>query len=127
MAATILVCINCKGEGGDEAGGDAPKAGARLAEAAAVAVQAQPAIQVLRVNCLANCSRGPSAVIRADAGWSYVFGNISPEADAPALVEGALLLGGAADGLMPWRGRPDCLKRGMIARIPPLDFAGEPA
>jgi predicted metal-binding protein len=24
---------------------------------------------------------------------------------------------------MPWQGRPDILKRNMIARIPPFDFA----
>ena len=35
---------------------------------------------------------------------------------------GARLLAEAADGLMPWRGRPEPLKRGLIARMPPLDF-----
>jgi predicted metal-binding protein len=25
--------------------------------------------------------------------------------------------------LMPWRGRPDALKRGLIARVPPFDFS----
>jgi predicted metal-binding protein len=38
------------------------------------------------------------------------------------LIEGARLLAGAADGILPWRGRPERLKRGMIARIPPLGF-----
>ena len=32
------------------------------------------------------------------------------------------LLAGAGDGLMPWRGRPEPLKRGLIARVPPLGF-----
>ena len=41
---------------------------------------------------------------------------------AAALIEGARLLAGAPDGLMPWRGRPDPLKRGLIARVPPIDF-----
>jgi predicted metal-binding protein len=27
---------------------------------------------------------------------------------------------------MPWRGRPEPLKRGLIARTPPFDFAGDP-
>ena len=36
--------------------------------------------------------------------------------------EGARLLAGAADGIMPWRGRPEILKRGLIARVPPIDF-----
>ena len=39
-----------------------------------------------------------------------------------ALIEGARLLAGAADGMMPWRGRPEVLKRGLIARVPPIDF-----
>ena len=39
------------------------------------------------------------------------------------LVQGAKLLAGSADGLMPWRGRPDALKRGLIARVPPFDFS----
>ena len=42
-----------------------------------------------------------------------------------ALVDGARLFASAADGLMPWRGRPDILKRGLIARVPPLDFIEE--
>ena len=28
----------------------------------------------------------------------------------------------AADGILPWRGRPEILKRGLIARVPPIDF-----
>ena len=28
----------------------------------------------------------------------------------------------STDGLIPWRGRPDSLKRGLVARIPPLDL-----
>jgi len=51
-----------------------------------------------------------------------VFGHLDPTADAEALVKGAQLLSQSTDGLMPWRGRPDALKRGLIARVPPLDF-----
>ncbi len=40
----------------------------------------------------------------------------------PALVDGARLLACATDGIMPWRGRPQPLKRGLIARVPPLNF-----
>ena len=44
-------------------------------------------------------------------------------ADAQALVQGARLLAQSADGLMPWKGRPEALKRGLIARVPPFDFS----
>jgi len=70
--------------------------------------------------------RGCTAVVRrtdpSNPSWTYVFGHLDPAADAQALVDGAKLFAGAADGLMPWRGRPDALKRGLIARVPPLDF-----
>ncbi len=42
-----------------------------------------------------------------------------------ALVDGARLFARATDGVMPWRGRPDILKRGLIARVPPIDFVEE--
>jgi predicted metal-binding protein len=51
-----------------------------------------------------------------------VFGELDAEC-APALVAGAQLLAAAADGIMPWRDRPDVLKKSIIARIPPLDFS----
>ena len=54
-----------------------------------------------------------------------MFGGLEPERDAEALIEGARLFARAADGLMPWRGRPEILKRGLIARVPPIDFVEE--
>jgi predicted metal-binding protein len=51
-----------------------------------------------------------------------VFGDLDPDKDASALVEGAQLFAESHDGLMPWRGRPEALKRGLIARVPPIDF-----
>jgi predicted metal-binding protein len=73
------------------------------------------------MRCLANCSRGPSAALRCNGSWTYVFGGLDATC-AGALIEGARLLANAADGILPWRGRPAPLKRGLIARVPPLDF-----
>ena len=101
-------------------------AGALLADATIDAAQGS-GVAVRRVRCLANCARGPSAAVRANGGtksWTYIFGGLDPAA-ASALIDGARLLAGAADGIMPWRGRPEPLKRGLIARVPPLDFAEE--
>jgi predicted metal-binding protein len=54
-------------------------------------------------------------------GWSYVFGDLAIE-NGPDLIEGARLFQTSEDGLIPWRGRPDCLKRGLVSRIPPLSL-----
>jgi predicted metal-binding protein len=61
--------------------------------------------------------------MRCNGSWTYVFGGLGADC-GPALVEGARLLAGASDGILPWRGRPDVLKRGLIARVPPIDFEG---
>jgi predicted metal-binding protein len=119
VAPTVYVCVTCKLAGEPDS---APRPGALLAAAAEHAA-AGSGVDVRRLSCLANCTRGPSAALRANGSWTYVFGGLDVGA-APALIEGARLLAGAADGLLPWRGRPDVLKRGLIARVPPLGFEG---
>jgi len=127
---TIIICTNCKIAAETavslESGLESPFAGTRLADAA-LALPDTADVEIVRIKCLANCSRGPSVAMRHADTWTYIFGNIDPEADAQSLIDGARLLAGSTDGLMPWKGRPTCLKKGLIARIPPLDFAGEPA
>jgi len=121
--ATVYVCITCRRADDPDA---EPRPGALLADATVRAAQ-DSGVAVRRVRCLANCTRGPSAAVRANGGnnsWTYIFGGLDLAA-ASALIDGARLLAGAADGIMPWRGRPEPLKRGLIARVPPLDFAEE--
>jgi predicted metal-binding protein len=120
-ATTIYVCVSCRGGADDE---PVPTPGALLAAATRRAA-AGTGITVLGVRCLANCSRGLSAAVRRNHAWTYVFGGLNAETSAAALVEGARLFSHATDGVMPWRGRPEALKRGLIARSPPIDFPGE--
>jgi predicted metal-binding protein len=119
--ATIFVCITCRGPDGLVRD---PLPGATLAAATAQAAQGT-GIRVRPIRCLANCSRGPSAAMRADGSWTYIFGGLDA-ACAPALVAGARMLAAALDGILPWRGRPDVLKRGLCARTPPLDCKEDP-
>ncbi len=112
---TIVVCASCR----DESGSDShPRAGTRLAAAASTA--AGDEIRVRQIECLGNCKRRLSAAILREGCWSYVFGDLTLES-GPDLVAGAKLFATSTDGLIPWRGRPDSLKRGLVARIPPLD------
>jgi predicted metal-binding protein len=127
--ATVMVCITCRDAADTLApetlGAEAPRAGMLLADATASAATAVRGVSVRRIRCLGNCSRGPSAAIRCDRSWTYIFGGLEPDRDAAALIIGAQLLAQAADGIMPWRGRPESLKRGLIARVPPADFREE--
>jgi predicted metal-binding protein len=121
VSATVYVCITCRRASDPE---DGPRPGLALARATAGAAEGT-SVAVRQVRCLANCSRSLSAAIRCDDTWTYVFGGLEAERDAEALIEGARLLARAEDGVMPWRGRPEVLKRGLIARVPPLDFVEE--
>jgi predicted metal-binding protein len=117
-APTIYVCITCRGPDGivrDPLPGE-------VVAAATVAAANGTGIKVQPIRCLANCSRGPSAALRADGSWTYIFGDLDATA-APALVVGARMLAEAANGILPWRGRPEILKRGLCARTPPLGFS----
>ncbi|HEY4193885.1 MAG TPA: DUF1636 family protein [Mesorhizobium sp.] len=115
--ATVIVCSSCR----DETGSDVyPRAGEKLADDARRAAMGEN-IHVRTVECLGNCKRRLSAAILRDGCWSYVFGDLTPDSGAD-LIAGAKLFAGSADGLIPWRGRPDCLKRGLVARIPPLSL-----
>lgn len=116
-ATTIYVCTTCR-RPGDPA--DAPRPGAELA-AATVRAAENTDVVVQPLRCLSNCKRGCSAAMRRDGAWIYVFGELEPT-DSEALILGAQLLSRSTDGMMPWRGRPDALKRGLIARVPPFGF-----
>lgn len=114
---TVIVCSSCR----DETGSDAhPRAGALLAEDTRRAASAEK-INIRTVECLGNCKRRLSAALLRDGCWSYVFGDLETTSGAD-LVAGAKLFATSTDGLIPWRGRPDSLKRGLVARIPPLDL-----
>ena len=117
-SATVYVCITCRRASDPE---NAPRPGLALAQAASKAADGT-GVAVCQVQCLANCSRALSAAMRCDGAWTYIFGGLEADRDAEALIEGAQLLARAEDGLLPWRGRPDILKSGLIARVPPLDF-----
>jgi predicted metal-binding protein len=120
-AITIYVCVTCRGGKPLDL---VPVPGEVLAAATARAAHGT-GLSVRPVRCLANCNRGLSAAVRRDGAWTYVFGDLDPAGGAAALIEGAKLYAAAPDGLMPWRGRPDALKRGLVARTPPFESTGD--
>lgn len=117
---TIVVCNSCRGASDSD---DHPRPGSRLADDTRRAA-AGSGVEVRHVGCLGNCKRGISAAMLRDGCWSYVFGGLGEES-GDDLVAGALQFAGSTDGFMPFRARPESLKRGLIARIPTLDFFKE--
>src|SRR5262249_61760010 len=91
----IYVCVTCRRAGDPET---EPRPGAVLAEATEKAA-AGSGVEVRRLRCLANCTHGPSAAMRCNGSWTYVFGRLDA-ANAEALVAGAKVPSRASERLL---------------------------
>lgn len=118
---TLHVCQTCRREGDDPA---APRQGAKLRDE--LAAEVPDWIDLVPVDCLGNCRRSCSVALSAPGAWTYVFGDLDAGSVGDILTAAGLMRD-TIDGLMPWRGRPESFKRGMIARIPPTPSSQEAA
>lgn len=122
VTATIHVCTTCRVPGDPDA---ADRPGARLLAALSAALLRRPEAADARftiqaVECLSVCKRPCTVAFAAPGKWTYVYADLAPETAADTILAGAALYADAPDGIIPWRQRPDALKRGVVARIPPL-------
>jgi predicted metal-binding protein len=116
-AVTLHVCTTCRGAGDDEA----RPGRALLAEIERELARApRPGLAVEAVECLSVCKRPCTVALTSPGRWTYVYGGLDPATAAGPLLAGAGLYAGTPDGIVPWRERPDILKKGVVARIPPL-------
>ncbi len=115
----LLVCATCRAAGAPD---DAPRPGAVLGAAldAAVATPAHAGIVVEMVECLSVCKRPCTVAISGTGRWTYIYGDIDPDAGAALLIDFAHQYRAAPDGIVPWRQRPEAIRKGVVARIPPL-------
>ena len=120
---TIYVCVTCRAEG-DLA---ETRAGRRLHDALIAELGPDPALSVVPVECLSVCRRPCTVSFTAPGKWTYVYGDLSPDGAASVVAEAARLYGATADGLIPWKLRADPIKKGVVARVPPLAIAGQAA
>ena len=123
MSVTLHVCITCRAGQTLAEGEIAP--GARL-HAALVEAGVPADVNLVPVECLSACSQGCSVALSAPGRWSYVYGRLS-EANAKDVIAGATAYAAAADGIVPWRSRPEIFRKQSLARIPPLPVVPEAA
>ncbi len=112
---TVAVCRTCRPEGTPA---DAEPPGAALAKAVAKAALGLGVVEVRAIACQSACSRACSATVAAPGKFSYVIGNLSPD-DAADVVAFAVAHAASADGVPPWRSRPERVRKNTIARVPP--------
>lgn len=116
----LLVCVKCRRE--MEIPEDGIRPGAVLH--AALAQKGMPeGVTLKAVECLSNCSSGCSVAVRGGPQrWTYVYGNLLETEHADTVLEGVTAYAATADGLVPWRNRPEHFRKNCIARIPPQEY-----
>lgn len=118
-STTLTICRTCRTDGSS---GDAEPPGAALGRAAAALAGApgEEAVVVRAIACLSACGRACSAAVAAPGKFSYIVGGLTPE-DAADLVAFARAHADSADGIPPWRTRPEKIRKNTISRVPPPD------
>ncbi|CUH80836.1 DUF1636 family protein [Tropicibacter naphthalenivorans] len=114
----LLVCVKCRR--GQEIPSDARRPGQYLYDEI-TALETPEGVSVTPVECLQNCDHGCTVALRGgDARWTYVFANVDEVSHPKMILDGAAQYQETADGVIPWRQRPEHFKRNCVARIPPV-------
>ena len=72
------------------------------------------------VECMSACNRSCVVAFAAKGKLTYLFGDLSVDDSAAAVLECASQYYTKTDGLLPWSERPEPLKKGILAKIPAL-------
>jgi predicted metal-binding protein len=111
-AAALLVCVTCKS--------DAGPMGAGLFEALSVRLAGEGDIALRPIECLSVCKRPCTVALAAPGKWTYVVGDLTPEAHVEDIVTAARRYAASPEGIVPWRERPLSFRKGVVSRTPPL-------
>ncbi|MEL6678571.1 MAG: DUF1636 domain-containing protein [Pseudomonadota bacterium] len=121
---TITVCLSCRGKCGKARPGH--DLITRLREAMARAEgDLSAAFDVTGVACMAGCERPCTVAYHGPRKATYLFGDITPEADVEDLIAFAHQYAELPDGWCASVDRPGKLRRSTLARVPAT--AGEVA
>jgi predicted metal-binding protein len=117
----VTVCSTCRREGTPR---ETPE-GADLLAAVVAAAVAAPGVVVRPSQCLSVCKRVCTVSISGEGRYTYLFGDLDPASDAPAVIAMAEACRDAPHGFVPWKARPEAIRKGIVARVPPPGWSPE--
>ena len=114
---TVYVCTTCRPAGEDT--GERPGADLLDRRQSAVTASGSSAdIEISGVECLSVCKRPATIAVTGADKWTFLFGDLAEDTDLDALVDGLRTYGATDNGIIPWKARPQVMKK-VVARIPP--------
>ncbi|MDM9385715.1 DUF1636 family protein [Chlorogloeopsis sp. ULAP01] len=75
---------------------------------------------IQEVECMSACNHSCVVAFAGTGKLTYLFGDLPIDNSASAILECASQYYAKPDGLLPWSERPEPLKKGILAKIPPL-------
>lgn len=115
----IHVCTTCRGPNGPAEKELRPGALLHRALMEAFGAADAPRVRIEPVECLSVCKRPCTVAVSAPGRWTYIYGDLD-ETSVETILDGVRRYAATADGLVPWRERPEAFRKGVIARLPPL-------
>src|SRR5882757_11552765 len=113
----VSVCVTCKtADSGTVVGPD-------MLESVKAAIGASDRVQVRPVQCLSVCRRPATVAVTSADGYTFLFGDLQTDSGTAALVSFVKSYQKSDYGLVPWRERADVLRKGMVARVPPMRWS----
>ena len=82
--------------------------------------QLQSEYNIDAVACLSGCNRACAIAFAAPDKTTLMFGDLPPLQSASAILKLAEQYYTSLDGIVPRQARPELLKKGILATIPPL-------
>src|SRR4051794_18735804 len=113
----VSVCVTCKtADGGIVVGPE-------MFESVKAAIGPSDHVQVRPVQCLSVCKRPATVAVTSADGYAFLFGDLQTESGTAALVSFVKSYQKSDYGLVPWRERAEVLRKGMVARVPPMRWS----
>ncbi len=120
----IIVCTTCRPPGASR---ELPADGLALFEAVQDALLVREldgdplaGLQLRGLACMSGCSRACTVALQAPGKFTYYFGDLAPDAETAAqVIACAQQHQGSADGTLARNARPERLRSGILARLPP--------
>ncbi len=109
----VSVCVTCKSADGSTV------IGSGMFDAVKAALGDHGAT-VRPVQCLSVCKRPATVAVTSPDGYTFLFGDLQTDSGTAALVSFVQSYQKSEYGLVPWRERAEVLRKGMVARVPPL-------
>ena len=114
----VSVCTTCKtADGGTVVGPD------MFAAVRAALGNDDPNVVVRPVQCLSVCKRPATVAVTSPDGYTFLFGDLQAESGTAALKSFVKSYQHSGYGLVPWRERAEVLRKGMLARVPPMRWS----